>query len=59
MLAPLADEPVVLPAVVYAELLVGVKLARSAARAASRRRKIDALAARVPIVDFGPPVAEH
>ena len=43
LLADLGDEAVVLPAIVYGELLVGVKLAGSAARASSRRAKIAAL----------------
>jgi predicted nucleic acid-binding protein len=49
----------VLPAVVLAELLVGVRMADTPARAAARQRKIDALVARVPVVDFGPEVAER
>jgi predicted nucleic acid-binding protein len=48
-----------LPAIVCAELLAGVHLARSAARAASRRAKIDALLARVPVIDFGLAIAER
>lgn len=58
-LVTIGDEPAVLPAIVYAELLVGVRLADTPARAAQRRGKIDALIARVPIVDFGPEVAER
>jgi predicted nucleic acid-binding protein len=57
--ARLPSEPGVLPAIVYAELLVGVKMADSERRAASRRAKIDALAAAVPIVDFGEAEAER
>lgn len=55
----LGDEAVVLPAITYAELLAGVRLAETPARAASRRAKIDALIASVPIVDFGPEIAER
>jgi len=58
-LGPLAQEPAVLPAIVYAELLVGVHLAGSRPRGASRRAKIDAFVARVPIVEFGTEVAER
>lgn len=58
-LSALGDEPTALPAIVYAELLVGVHLAGTPARAASRRAKIDALVSRVPIVAFGPEVAER
>lgn len=59
LLADLGDEAVVLPAIVYGELLVGVKLAGSAARASSRRGKIAALVERVPLVEFGREVAER
>lgn len=52
-------EPAALPAVVYAELLVGVQMAESRARAARRRAKIDALLARVPLVEFGAAHAER
>ncbi len=55
----LPDEPAALAAIVYAELLVGVKMADSRRRAASRRAKIDALLAVVPVVDFGSAEAER
>ena len=55
----LPDEPAALAAIVYAELLVGVKMADSHKRAAGRRAKIDALLTTVPIVDFGPAEAER
>lgn len=58
-LASIAEEPATLPAVVCAELLAGVHLASSAARAASRRAKIQALVATVPVVDFGLAIAER
>ena len=58
-LSTLGDEPAALPAVVCAELLVGVHLARGAARAASRRAKIHALLERIPVVDFGLSIAER
>lgn len=53
-----ADEPVVLPAIVYAEALVGASLAGSAKRAAARRARIAALVAAVGIVEFGAEIAE-
>jgi predicted nucleic acid-binding protein len=53
------DAPAVIPAIVYAELLAGVRLADSPVRAARRRAKIDALIAQVPIVDFGAEIAER
>jgi predicted nucleic acid-binding protein len=59
LLAQLGDEGVVLPAIVYGELLVGVRLAGSAARGARRQSKIAALVERVPLVDFGREVAER
>ena len=59
MLSQFGEEAAALPAIVYGELLVGVRLADSAARASSRRAKIAALAARVPIVEFGSEVAER
>ena len=59
LLAQLADEPVALPAAVYAELMVGVFLADTPTRAATRRTKIEALTLRMPIVDFGPAIAEE
>lgn len=58
-LSAIGQEPAALPAIVYAELLAGVQLASTPAGAASRRSKIDALASRVPIVDFGRGIAEH
>ena len=58
-LTSLRDEAVVLPAIVYAELLAGVFLADDPQRAAARRSKVDALAALVPIVDFGREIAER
>ena len=58
-LAAIGNEPAALPAIVYAELLVGVQLAESPARATSRRSKIDALISRVSIVNFDLEVAER
>lgn len=54
--APLLERhgsaPIVLPAVVYAELLVGVHLADSDERARARQVRIDALAHRLPLAEF-------
>jgi predicted nucleic acid-binding protein len=52
-----AAEPLVLPAIVYAEVMVGVHLADTPERAARRRARIEALAERVPIVDFDRQIA--
>jgi len=48
----LSETPVVLPAVVLAELLTGVHLADTPARAAGRQARVEALANRVPVVPF-------
>ena len=53
------EEAVALPAIVYAELLVGVALADTPKRAKQRRRGIDMLTSTVEVVDFGPPIAER
>jgi len=58
-ISSVGGEPVALPAIVYAELLVGVRLADTPSRATSRRAKIDALLTRVPIVPFGPEIADR
>lgn len=58
-LPQLSSETVVLPAVVLAELLVGVAMADTAIRAAARRARIEALVANVPVVDFGAAIAEE
>jgi predicted nucleic acid-binding protein len=54
-----ADEQASVPAIVYAELLVGVQLADHPRRAARRRAKIEALLSVAPVVEFGPAVAER
>lgn len=53
------DEPAVLPAIVYAELLAGVRLADSGHRARERRSKIEALTAQLPVTEFGTDTADH
>ena len=45
-------EPLAVPAIVYAEVMVGVHLADTPERAATRRARIDALIDRVPIIEF-------
>jgi predicted nucleic acid-binding protein len=57
-LATLADEEVAIQAIVVAELLAGVRLAREPRRAAQRRAKVDAVLALAPVVDFGTEIAE-
>lgn len=58
-LVPVGADRTVLPAIVYAELQVGVRLARSASAAARRRAKVEILAMRVPIVGFDRAIAER
>lgn len=58
-LGGLGDEAAAVPAIVYAELLVGVELADEPRRAASRRARIEALMSRVPLVEFGAGPAGH
>lgn len=58
-LGDLGTDLAVLPAIVYAELQVGVRLADTPARAASRRSRIDALVTRLPIVEFDRAIAER
>lgn len=53
-----SGEHVALPAIVYAELLVGVELADSAKRARQRRRAVEALVAVAGLVEFGSAIAE-
>lgn len=55
----LAGEPVALPAIVYAELLVGAALAGTPKQAKRRRGAVMALAGAVDVVDFGPAIAER
>ncbi len=58
-LGALADEAAVVPAVVYAELLVGVQLADSPERAAGRRARVEGFVAKLPVVDFTREIAEQ
>lgn len=53
------DEPVTVPAIVYAELLAGVALADSPVRAGRRRVRVEALVGLTGIADFGAETAER
>jgi len=53
------DEITAIPAIVWAEALIGVRLADSPARAARRRAHLEALRRRAGIVPFSPEMAEH
>ena len=59
LLGRLEDGSEVLPIAVYAELLVGVHLAKSVAQVASRHARIDALTARVPSIDCNAAIARQ
>jgi tRNA(fMet)-specific endonuclease VapC len=52
-------EPALIPAIVYAELLVGVRLADGKRRAAARLAKVEALVSTIPIIEFGSAIAER
>ncbi len=53
------DEPAALPAIVYAELLVGAAMADSPRRAAARRAKVEALVELLGIAEFDRATAGH
>jgi predicted nucleic acid-binding protein len=55
----LGDEPIVIPAIVWAEALIGVRLAGSAQQAARRRAHLEAIRLQTEIVEFTPEIAEH
>lgn len=58
-LAAFENEPVAVPAIVLAEILVGVRLAENARRRRSRQAKIDALVVRLPIIELGAEAARR
>lgn len=58
-LGEIGGEQAVVPAIVYAELLVGVRLADTRARASSRRARIEALVSRLSVVEFDRAIAER
>lgn len=53
------QEGVVIPAAVWAEALIGVRLADSVARAARRRAHLEAVRQQSEIEPFTPEIAEH
>ena len=54
-----ADEEVLIPSIVWAQALVGVRLADTPARAARRRAQLEAVRSTAEIVAFAPEIAEH
>lgn len=59
LMASYASESVAIPVIVWAEALVGVRMAKSAQRAAKRRAKLEQLRLHVPIIEFDATIAEH
>lgn len=53
------DEDLILPAIVWAEALAGVRLADTPLRAARRRARLEAVRVHVPIEPFSAEIAEH
>lgn len=58
-LAAFADEIVIIPAIVWAEALIGARLAESPQRAARRRAHLEAIRLQAEIEAFTPEIAEH
>jgi len=54
-----ADEPAVIPAIVWAEGMVGVTLAADEAAAQLRRSRLEAVGAKAPVAPFTAQTAEH
>ncbi len=54
-----ADERIVIPAVVWAEALVGVRMAATPQQAARRRARLEAMRSVTPIQPFTAEIAEH
>lgn len=52
-------EEILIPAIVWAEALVGARLADTPVRAAQRRGHLEAVRNTAEIVDFSPELAEH
>lgn len=60
--APLSlsdDEELALPAIVWAEALIGVRLASSTTKAAQRRARLEAIRRVLEVQSFTPEIAEH
>jgi predicted nucleic acid-binding protein len=58
LLQAVGPEPVALPAIVVAEMWVGVALADSKARSDARRLQIEAMVSNLPLADFDAATAE-
>ena len=54
-----SEETPVIPAIVWAEALIGARMADTPARAARRRAHLEALRGQAEVEPFGPEAAEH
>ena len=52
------NEPIVVPMIVWAELLTGVRLAQTPDQAAQRRARLEQLRLHIPLVPFDAAIAE-
>jgi predicted nucleic acid-binding protein len=57
--AAVADESVVIPAIVWAEALIGARLADTPIRSARRRAHLETIRRQSDIASFTPEIAEH
>lgn len=53
------DERLVLPAIVWAEALIGVRMAPGAKKAAQRLARLEAIRRVLGVESFGPKIGEH
>ncbi|HMO52323.1 MAG TPA: type II toxin-antitoxin system VapC family toxin [Kiritimatiellia bacterium] len=53
------DELISIPAIVWAEALIGVRLAATPRQAAQRRARLEALRSVTQLIPFTPDIAEH
>ena len=59
ILSRYGSEPVAVPAIVWAELLAGVRLAGDPGTAVRRRARLEQLRLHVPLIAFDAAIAEH
>ena len=53
------EEIIVMPAIVWAESLIGVRMAKTALKASQRRARLEAMRSVIEIHPFTPEIAEH
>lgn len=59
LLSSYMEEPIAIPVIVWAELLIGVRMARDVGTSARRRAHLEQLRLHVPLVEFSDAIAEH